>query len=98
MTIRTVTHWRGGSFDEIAPIGRKVKEIWGKYGGDMHVGRTHFGPEAGQWVVTITFKDWTAYGTAQQGIAADAEYNALFGKMVSLSEMTGRRLVTSVDL
>lgn len=98
MSVRTVTHWRGGSLDEILPIARTAKAIWAKYGGDMQLGRAQFGPEVGQWVVMITFKDWEALGKAQQAISSDQQYNALFADLTRMSELTARRIITSIDL
>ena len=56
------------------------------------------GPDAGQWVIVLTVGNWEAYGRAMAGAMADPEFRAAIAQLDGLSEVTGRRLVASVDL
>jgi hypothetical protein len=65
MTLSAISHYRGGSIDEVAPSARRLKAIYLKYGVGYRLSRFQTGPNEGDWLVIVTYADATAYEKAQ---------------------------------
>ena len=96
--ITTVAYWKGGNSAEVLATARQSKAAFMKHGAiSYHVGRVYAGPDAGLWEIAVTYDSWEAYGKAQQALAADAEYQALHGKVLSMADFTGRRITVGIE-
>jgi hypothetical protein len=99
MQVTLVTHWKGGRQEQIEAIARKARAILTRHGAtNAQVGRVYSGPETAQWVGVVSFPDWATFGRAQQELATDPEYQALYAELTGIAELTARRIVVGVDL
>jgi hypothetical protein len=99
MQVTSVSYWKGGRDEDILAIARKARTILTRHGAtSAQLGRVHTGPEAGQWAGVVSYPDWTAYGMAQQALASDPDYQALYAQLNGMTELTCRRIVVGVDL
>lgn len=64
---------------------------------DLQLSTEIAGPDAGQRVLVIGFKDWESYGRALAQATADRQFSTTLGTLDNLSEVTHRRLVAGVD-
>jgi hypothetical protein len=69
-------------------------------GASLRIGASrtqHFGLEA-LAVDSSVFADWTTCGKVQDAPAHDAEYQTLLTRVRAIAELTGRALLTGIDL
>jgi hypothetical protein len=65
MTLSAISHYRGGTIDEVAPLAQTLKAIYLKYGVGYRLSRFQTGPNEGNWFAVVTYADATAYEKAQ---------------------------------
>jgi len=101
MSVSMVTVRRGGSREAMIAATRKLKAVAEKNGAtnfvlnQIVVGTTH---ESGQWVISIGFTDWEAFGKSMQATQNDSAANEALAALNEVSQIVSRRTVSSVDL
>ena len=100
MAVTSLARFNGGSREALIANGRRAKAIHEKAGAELfRVGQIYTGPHAGQWMVSVRWADWEAYGRAQQILASDNEYQQLWSDVAkSGSQLVDRALIVGVDL
>jgi len=99
MAINLVTHRKGGKPEEVTAAAKQMRAFVMKHGAeDLQLSTEIAGPDAGQWVLVIRFKDWESYGRTLAGATADLQFSAILGALDMVAEMTNRRLVAGVEL
>jgi hypothetical protein len=99
MTISSVSYWRGGEDEDVATIAGRAKAVVTKHGAERYeLMIVNAGPEAGQWIIIISYRNWESYGRAMEALAHDPEIHALVAEMTAISELTSHRIVASIDL
>jgi len=98
MTISGVSHYRGGTVDEIAPLAKALKAAYLKHGVDYRLSRFQTGPNVGDWFVVVQYPDQTAYEKAQAAIGQDPECQRLFIEIAKFATRISREMVTDLDL
>jgi len=61
MTISAISHYRGGTIDEVAPFAKTLKAYYLKHGVAYRLSRFQTGPNAGDWFVVVQYADQAAY-------------------------------------
>jgi hypothetical protein len=99
MAINLVTHRKGGEPDDVISAVKQLKAFVMKHGADdLQLSTEIAGPDAGQWVLVIRFKNWESYGETLASATADPQFSATLGRLEKLSDLTSRRLVAGIDL
>ena len=98
MTITSVARWSGGSRDAVLALGKQIKPIHAKYGGEARIEQIHTGPQSGHWLISISYPDWETYGKATQALANDTEHTKLRGQMAGVSHMDDRTILVGYDV
>ena len=73
MTVSAVSHNRGGTIDDVAPVATRLKAARLKCGVAYRPCRLHTGPNVGDWFVVVQHADQTACEDVQAAIARDPE-------------------------
>jgi hypothetical protein len=55
MTVSAVSHYRGGTIDEVTPVARRLKAAYLKHGVQYRLSRFETGPNEGDWFVVVTY-------------------------------------------
>jgi hypothetical protein len=98
MAIVVVTRWKG-DFQEALPIGRQAAVIQKRHGATaFRMGPCYAGPDTGLIFVVATFPDWATYGRAQQALAADTEWQQLYGEANKIAELHDRSVIIAEEL
>jgi hypothetical protein len=98
MTISGVSHYRGGTIDEVAPLAIKLKAIYLKYGVVYRLSRFQTGPNVGDWLVVVQYADQAAYEKAQTAITQDPECQQTFVEIAKYANRIIREMVLDLDL
>ena len=99
MAVVTFSRYSGGNRDALIPLGKQSKAFHEKAGAEwLRVSLIHTGPHAGQWLVSIRWPDWAAYGKGQQTLAGDAAFQKVMAEVGKLVQLQDRMVVVSVDL
>jgi predicted short-subunit dehydrogenase-like oxidoreductase (DUF2520 family) len=98
MTISGVSHYRGGTIDEVVPLAKALKAAYLKHGIGYRLSRFETGPNAGDWFVVVQFADQTAYEKLQAAVAQDAEIQRIFAEIAKIAKRISREMVTDLDL
>lgn len=98
MTVSGVSHYRGGTIDEVAPLAKKLKAIYLKLGVTYRLSRFQTGPNAGDWFVVVQYDDQAAYEKAQAAIAQDPECQRTFAEIAKFAKRISREMVVDLDL
>lgn len=98
MTITSVARWSGGSRDAVLALGKQIKPIHAKYGGEARIEQIHTGAQSGHWLISISYPDWETYGKATQALANDTEHTKLRGQMAGVSHMDDRTILVGYDV
>ena len=99
MTVRLVTFRKGGTRDDMVEAAKPLKSWWTSHGvQDMTLSRVIAGSDANHWVAVVTWNDWEAYGRGMAAAMADPEFQSILAAFDAFSEVTGRRLLSSIDL
>jgi hypothetical protein len=98
MTVSAVSHYRGGTIDEVAPVAARLKAAYLRHGVAYSLSRFQSGPNVGDWLVVVQYADQTAYENAQAAIAQDPECQQAFAEIAKFATRISRELVTDLDL
>jgi hypothetical protein len=99
MTHSSVSHYRGGTIDEVLPLARALKAIYLKYGVVYRLSRFETGPNAGDWLTVVQYSsDPTAQEKGQAAIAQDPECQRVFAEIAKFAKRISRETVVDVDL
>jgi hypothetical protein len=95
MAVVAVSRWKGSFQDlslakEVAPILKRAGAV------AVRIGNCYAGAHAGQIFGIITFADWESYGKAMQALAADADYQRIYGQLTKTFELQ-ERFISVVD-
>jgi hypothetical protein len=83
MTISAISHYRGGTIDEVAPLAKTLKAYYLKHGVAYRLSRFQTGPNAGDWFVVVQYADQAAYEKAQTVFAKDPECQQALSRLQS---------------
>ena len=97
MTLSAVSHYRGGTVDEVVPLAKTLKAIYLKYGVVYRLSRFQAGPNEGDWFVMVTYADTTAYENANQLFHQDAELQQVFIEIAKFAKRIKREMMIDVD-
>jgi hypothetical protein len=98
MTVSAISHYRGGAIDEVAPLAKTLRAIYLKYRVGYRLSRFQTGPNEGDWLVTVTYADATAYENAQLLFAQDPELQRVFMAIAKFAKRISREMVIDLDL
>jgi hypothetical protein len=98
MTLSAISHYRGGTIDEVTPLAKTLKAIYLKYGITYRLSRFQTGPNVGDWFVIVQYADSTAHEKAQTMFAQDSEYQHVVTEIAKVAKRINRELVIDLDL
>jgi hypothetical protein len=98
MTLSAVSHYRGGTLEDVAPASATLKAAYARYGIGYQLSRFETGPNAGDWLVIVRYANEQAYAQAQTAIAQDAACQQAFVDIARYAVRVSRELVTDIDL
>lgn len=98
MTIASISRYRGGTPDQVLPLARALRAIYARYGVSYRLGRVEGEPNAGDWMVTVTYADAAAYEAAVAKFETDAELQAVFHGIARFARRMSRDVVTEFDI
>jgi len=98
MTVSAISHYRGGTIDDVKPLAKKLKEAHLKHGIAYRISRFETGPNVGDWFVVVQYADQMAYEKAQTAIAQDPECQLAFADIAKFAKRIGRELAIDLDL
>ena len=98
MTLSAISHYRGGAIDEVVPLAQTLKTIYLKYGVGYRLSRFRTGPNEGDWLVTVTYADATAYEKAQALFPQEPELQQVFIEIAKFAKRISREMVIDLDL
>ena len=98
MTISAISHYRGGSIDEIVPLAKTLKAYYLRHGVAYRLSRFQTGPNAGDWFVVVQYADQMAYEKAQAAFAKDPECQQTFAEIAKFAKRISREMVVDLDL
>ena len=93
MTLSAISHYRGGAIDDVAPLAQTLKAIYLKYGVGYRLSRFQTGPNEGDWLVTVTYSDATAYEKARALFPKDLELQQVFIEIAKFAKRISREIV-----
>src|SRR4051794_38052936 len=99
MPVMSFTRWRGGETEDTRKEASAAQRHMTKAGAlsvEMH--RFHSGAFIGEWLVSVRYANWEAYGKAQDALAADAEYQALLKRVMDRAELVGRSVLVDQEI
>ena len=97
MTVSAISHYRGGTIDEVVPVAKRLKAAYVKHGVSYRLGRFQTGPNTGDWFVVVQY-DQTVHEMAQTAIAQDPECQQAFAEIAKFAKRISRELVIDLDL
>jgi hypothetical protein len=97
MTMSAVSHYRGGTIDEVTPVAKKLKAAYLKLGIAYRLSRFETGPNVGDWLVVVQY-DQTAGEKLQTAIEQDPECQQAFAEIAKFAKRISRELVFDLDL
>jgi hypothetical protein len=97
MTISAVSHYRGGTIEQVTPVAKKLKAAYLKHGIVYRLSRFETGPNAGDWLVIVTY-DQMADDRLQAAIAQDPDCQQAFAEIATFAKRVSRELVADLDL
>ena len=98
MSISAVSHYRGGTIDDVIPLAKRMKAVLLKHGVDYRLGRVETGPNAGDWLTIVRYTDRAAYDKAQESFGQDPEYQQTVTEIAKFATRINRELVIDLDL
>jgi hypothetical protein len=100
MTVRLVTFRYGGKQEEVVAATTRLKTWWASHGGaaGTNLSRVIAGSDADHWVTVIWWNDWEAYGRGMAAAMGDAEFLSILAALGEISEVTDRRLLSTIDI
>jgi hypothetical protein len=95
MAVVTISRWKGSDTKLAKQIGPLIK----RYGAvSVRFGICHSGAYAGQAFWIIEFTNWETYGKAMQDLAANSDYQKIYGNLVAKFELQERTVMSVEDL
>jgi len=98
MTISAISHYRGGTIDEVAPLAKILKAHHFKQGVGYRLSRFQTGPNAGDWFVVVTYADQMAYEKAHIVFTTDPECQRAYVEIAKFATRISREIVIDLDL
>ena len=99
MPVSAISHYRGGTVENVTPLARKMKAVLARHGVLAYrVSRFQTGGHVGEWLVVVQYADWMAYARAQESFAQDAEHRDVVTEISKLVTLVSRELVVDLDL
>jgi hypothetical protein len=83
MTISAISHYRGGTIDEVAPLAKTLKAYYLKHGVAYRLSHFLTGPNAGDWFVAVQYADQTAYERRKQFLSKTPNANRPLSRLQS---------------
>jgi hypothetical protein len=83
MTIPAISHYRGGTIDEVAPLAKTLKAYYLKHRVAYRLSRFQTGPNAGDWFVVVQYADQTAYERRRQFLPKTPNANRPLSRLQS---------------
>ena len=96
MTVSGVSHYRGGTIEEIMPLAKALKASYLEYGVSYQLSRVQDGPNAGDWLVVVTYADASAFEKAQALFAQDSDMQRIFVDISKFAERVSREMVINI--
>jgi hypothetical protein len=97
MTVSSISHYRGGTIDVVAPVAKKLKAAYLKHGIAYRLSRFETGPNVGDWLVVVQY-DQTAHENLQAAIAQDPECQQAFAEIAKFAKRISQEMVIDLDL
>jgi len=98
MTVSGISHYRGGTIDEVVPVARRLKAAYLKHGVVYRLSQLQTGSNAGDWFVVVQYADQAAYEKAQVAIGQDVECQQAFVEIAKFAKRISREMVVDLDL
>lgn len=98
MTVSAISHYRGGTIDEVAPLARALQSIYRGYGVGYRLSRFQTGPNAGDWFVTVTYADAAAHERAEALFRDDRALQQVFIEIARFARRVSREMVIDIEL
>jgi hypothetical protein len=98
MRVSAVSHYRGGTIDEVTPLAKTLKAVYLKHGVGYRVSRFETGPNKGDWLVVVQYADMAAYEKAQSRFPLDPEWQHVVTEIAKVANRISQELVTDLDL
>ena len=95
MTISAVSHYRGGTIEEVIPLPKALKVAHLKHGIGYRLGRFQSGPNVGDWFVIVQYDDQER---AHAAITQDPEIQRIFAEIAKIARRISRETVVDLDL
>jgi hypothetical protein len=97
MTVSSISHYRGGTIDVVAPVAKKLKAAYLKHGIAYRLSRFETGPNVGDWLVVVQY-DRTDHEKLQAAIAQDPECQQAFAEIAKFAKRISQEMVIDLDL
>jgi hypothetical protein len=99
MPVSAISHYRGGTVEDVTPLAKKMKAVLLKHG-VLAYRVSHFqtGQNVGEWMVAVQYADWMAYAKAQDSFAQDPEHKKVVTEISKIVTVISRELVVDLDL
>jgi hypothetical protein len=97
MTVSAVSHYRGGTIEEVTPVAKRLKAAYLKHGIGYRLSQFQTGPNAGDWLVVVQY-DQAVEKEAQAAIARDVECQQAFAEIAKFAKRISREMVLDLDL
>jgi hypothetical protein len=97
MTVSSISHYRGGTIDVVAPVAKKLKAAYLKHGIAYRLSRFETGPNVGDWLVVVQY-DQTAHEKLQAAIAQDPGCQQAFAEIAKFAKRISQEMVIDLDL
>lgn len=98
MTISYISHYRGGTIEDVLPLSRALKAIYQTYGVAYRLSQVQTGPNTGDWCVIVTYADPTAQETAEALFARDQNLQNIFTAIATFAKRVSRDRMIDLDL
>ncbi|MCA3565174.1 MAG: hypothetical protein IOC90_17760 [Methylocystis sp.] len=98
MTISGVSHYRGGTIEQVLPLAKALKAIYLKHGVSYRISQVQDGPNKDDWFVVVTYADTAAFEMAQALFAQDSEMQQLFDEISKFAKRHSREMVHDLDI
>jgi hypothetical protein len=97
MTISAISHYRGGTIEQVIPVAKRLKAAYLKHGIVYRLSRFESGPNAGDWFVMVT-SDQMAQDRLQAAITQDPDCQQAFAEIATFAKRISREVVVDLDL
>ena len=98
MPVSAISHYRGGTVENVTPLAKKMKAVLLKHGVAYRVRRFQTSQNVGEWMVVVQYADWMAYAKAQDSSAQDPQHKKVVTEISTIVTLISRELVVDLDL